>query len=685
MTFDEKLQESGINKNTAKIYKLSEITSVLKATGSGPDAQAIEIPYFDIDGKQLDFSRYRLLKSNKGLFSPITYKYYQSKGSNAEIYLPPSINWRSVSEDVYENIIITEGEFKSIATSEAGYNCIGLGGVSSFQSKKQGITLLSPLDKFKWQGRQVYIIYDSDLINNINVRRAQYKLAKLLNDYGAKVFTTFVGADGDSKMGLDDAIVKYGPDIIESLLQKAESFLLYDEIEKLNEEVMYNIAKGKIYYYNQDVYISVQDFKNRMANKFIYKQVFDKDGEPKIERVNLFKEWMESPLRLTVFDEKFTPSSTEAFIQDFNSGYIYYNNFSGFEIKPLDKIESIENKKSVKLFMKLLRFIFSTATEENLNWFIHWVAEGLRNPSVKMRTAVVIWSNMEGNGKSTIGYVLSKLYGKYAGNITSAALKSQYNNFICNKLFITSDELTGEEVDNVKETKRYMDQLKNLITQNEVMINAKYMNTYIIKDYAKYFFTSNNINMISINEVSRRFFIIHAPEEKLDDNFYTDFYNTVLSDEGLREIMTFLLNYETDKVIALNSDAPITNAKYEIINNSRTFKHQWFIDLQEAAQNVEPMENSGFAYGQIVPEVISLRDITDAATNALGKGQTMSNIKRALSKYDIKVYKDKVKLSNKQGGPETIVILANSKKWQNASVEKIYNYIKNWRSYVYEP
>lgn len=685
MTFEEKLQESGIDKNKAKFYKLSEVQSVLKKTGAGPDAQAIEIPYFDIDGRQLSFSRYRLLKSNKGLFSPITFKYYQPKGSNAEIYLPPSIDWKSVSDDVYENIIITEGEFKAIATSEAGYNCIGLGGVSSFQSKKHGVALLSPLDKFKWQSRQVYIIYDSDLISNINVRMAQYKLAKLLCDLGAKVFTAFVGSDGDSKMGLDDAIVKYGPDVVESLLQKAEPFTLYDEIEKLNEEVMYNVAKGKIYYYNQDVYISVQDFKNRMANRFIYKQTFDSEGEPKIERVNLYKEWMESPLRLTVFDEKFAPGSTETFIQDQTSGYTYYNSFRGFDIQPLDKVEGIENKKSVKLFMQLLKFIFSTSTDEDLNWFMHWMAEGLRNPNIKMRTAVVIWSNMEGNGKSTIGNLLAKLYGRYASNITSAILKSQYNSFIRNKLFIMSDELTGEEVDNVKDTKRYMDQLKNLITQDEVVINAKYISEYTIKDYAKYFFTSNNVNMISISNFSRRFFIIHAPEEKLPRSFYTDFYDTVFSDKGLREIMTFLLNYEVDKVIALNSDAPATEAKQEIVINSRTFKQQWFIDLQTAAQNIEPMENSGFICGQIVPEIITLKDLTDAASNALGKGQTMSNMKRSLVKYNIKVYKDKIKLNKKQGSPETIVILANFKKWQNAKYDKICDYIKNWRSYVYEP
>lgn len=685
MTFEEKLQESGIDKSKAKFYKLSEVQSVLKKTGAGPDAQAIEIPYFDINGKMLNFSRYRLLKSNKGLFSPITFKYHQPKGSNAEIYLPPSIDWKSVADDTYENIIITEGEFKAIATSEAGYNCIGLGGVSSFQSKKQGVALLSPLDKFKWQSRQVYIIYDSDLISNINVRMAQYKLAKLLCDLGAKVFTAFVGSDGDSKMGLDDAIVKYGPDVVESLLQKAEPFMLYDEIEKLNEEVMYNIAKGKIYYYNQDVYISVQDFKNRMSNRFVYKQTFDSDSEPKIKRVNLYKEWMESPLRLTVFDEKFAPGSTETFIQDHESGYVYYNSFRGFEIQPLDKVEGIENKKSVKLFMQLLKFIFSTATEDNLNWFIHWMAEGLRHPEIKMRSAVIIWSNMEGNGKSTIGNLLAKLYGRYASNITGAILKSQYNSFIRNKLFIMSDELTGEEVDNVKDTKRYMDQLKNLITQDEVVINAKYISEYTVKDYAKYFFTSNNVNMISINNFSRRFFIIHAPEKKMPQSFYTDFYNTVFSDEGLREIMTFLLNYEVDKVIALNSDAPATEAKEEIVINSRTFKQQWFIDLQKAAQNIEPFENSGLICGQIVPEIITLKDLTDAASNALGKGQTMSNMKRSLSKYNIKVLKDRVKLNKKQGSPETIVILANLKKWQNARYDKICNYIKNWRSYVYEP
>lgn len=315
MNFEEKLLESGIDINKAKFYKLSKVDSVLKKTGAGPDAQAIEIPYFDINGDKLNFSRYRLLKSNKGLFSQISFKYYQPKDSNAEIYLPPSIDWKNVADDTYETIIITEGEFKAIAVSESGYNCIGLGGVSSFQSKKNNISLLPPLDKFKWNGRLVYIIYDSDLISNINVRKAQYKLARLLSDHGARIYTGFVGSEDNNKMGLDDAIVKHGPDVVESILKTSQAFLLYDEIEKLNEEVLYNTSKGKIYYYKQDVYISVQDFKNQLSNKFIHKASYNDEGEPKIERVNLFKEWMESPLRLTVFDEKFMPSSIETFIQ----------------------------------------------------------------------------------------------------------------------------------------------------------------------------------------------------------------------------------------------------------------------------------------------------------------------------------------------------------------------------------
>lgn len=684
MTFEEKLSESGISKDTAKKYGITEVASILKDISAGPDAAAIKIPYYDINGNKLDFQRYRILKSNKGIFHKIGFKYFQVKGSNVEVYLPRTIKWKDVAKINSEDIIITEGEFKSIALAEAGYNGIGLGGVSSYQSKKQHQALIKPLNEFVWKDRNVCIIYDSDLNTNVNVRSSQFKLARILSDLGAIVSVAFVQSTDGAKYGIDDAIVKYGPSIVETLLNNAQAFTSYDVIEQLSEEAAYCINQEKIYYFKSNVFTTVQGFHDNMANRFINVYKMDKDGETKVCREKLSKEWLQSPLRCTIQDTIFEPNNEERFIVDNVSGKLYYNTFDGYQIKPLENVKGLDKKPAVKMFMQLLNFLCRDLEPENFKWFLHWIAEGLRNPGTKMRTAVIVWSNMEGNGKSTIGLLLSRLYGKYSTTVTSSMLQSQYNQFLQEKLFIMSDELTGEDVENVKEVKQYMDQLKNLITQDEVVINAKYMRPKTIKDYARYYFTSNNINMIAINELSRRFFIIHAAEDCLPQEFYTQFYKTVMTDEGLQQIMTFLLNYEVDEEIALNSNAPTTAAKLEIVENSRTIKHQWFIDMCNAASNVEPFEASGFASGQIVPEIITLKELTEAAGYALGKNQHLSNLKRSLKKYNIKMMDKKIR-TNKHSSGDTIVILANEAKWLKAEDDKIIKYINNWRSYVFEP
>ena len=680
MNMFEKLQESGITPSIAKKYNIVEVESIYKDINTGPDAKAIKIPYYDINGKSLDFARYRILKSNKGLFQPIGFKYYQVKGSNVEVFLPKSIKWNVVAKNIDEDIIITEGEFKSIALAEAGYNGIGLGGVSSYQSKKRGIPLISPLDKFEWKDRNVCIIYDSDLATNINVRSSQFKLARMLSDMGAIVTITFVQAPDGEKYGIDDAIVKYGPTIVQSLIDNAQAFTQYDAIEKLSDEFAYCISQEKIFSMASDTFMSVTAFHDLLANRFINVYKMNDEGDTKVVRVTLSKEWMKSPLRTTIQDICFEPSKDTGFL--YKNGLLYYNIFKGFDVKPsMDK--NIKNKKSVKLFLELIKFLCIDLKPEQLKWFISWLAVGLKNPGTKMHSAVIMWSHTEGNGKSTIGQLMRKLYAPYSGTVTSSMLNSSYNSFIQNRLFISSDELTGADVDNVKEVKTYMDILKNLITQDVVTINEKYMKPRDISDYCNYYFTSNNINMVAINNASRRFFVVHANEAVMPQEFYMQFYNECMSEKGLSEIMAYLQSYEVENSVIANAPAMVTKAKLEMIENSKTTFQQWLDDMMQCAKNVEAYESSGFPAGQIVPEIITLKDITEAASNALGRGQYMNSVKRMLVRNNIYILKDKIRTSKFSSG-DTIVVLANKDKWRKASSLKILDYINNWRSYSYK-
>src|ERR1019366_4075066 len=133
-------------------------------------------------------------------------------------------------------LLITEGEKKSAKADQDGFACIGLVGVYGWHKKRakskdgkaQGEReLIDDLAPIPWQGRPVFLCFDSDAAANPNVRRAEWHLAEVLARKGAIVKVVCLpqgdpGPDGTAaKIGLDDFLVARGPDAFRELLATA--------------------------------------------------------------------------------------------------------------------------------------------------------------------------------------------------------------------------------------------------------------------------------------------------------------------------------------------------------------------------------------------------------------------------------------------------------------------------------
>ena len=102
-------------------------------------------------------------------------KYLQPRRTGAQIYLPPLGNWEEIANDVRVPIIITEGEAKAIVGSLRLMPTIALGGVYSFALPNG--ELHPVLANIRWEGRPVYLIFDSDASYNSAVAAAEARLA----------------------------------------------------------------------------------------------------------------------------------------------------------------------------------------------------------------------------------------------------------------------------------------------------------------------------------------------------------------------------------------------------------------------------------------------------------------------------------------------------------------------------
>jgi hypothetical protein len=156
-------------------------------------------------------------------------KYESPAAAPCRAYFPPGT--RAALADPTVALLITEGEKKSLCADQHGFPCVGLGGVWAWQKKRdrdadgKGIgprELIPDLDGIAWPGRKVFITFDSDLTDKPDVQWAEYHLADVLLQRGADVRAVRLPAEPDgSKNGLDDFLVRHGPDALRKLLAAA--------------------------------------------------------------------------------------------------------------------------------------------------------------------------------------------------------------------------------------------------------------------------------------------------------------------------------------------------------------------------------------------------------------------------------------------------------------------------------
>ncbi len=208
----KKLHEgSGLTLETIQAAGIYSETSVVKIkalldckTFPSKCLPAIVFPFTDAEGRN-GYCRIKPDHPRTSGGKPV--KYESPRGKPNEIYLPPGV--AAVLADPTRELLGTEGEKKALAATQAGFPCIGLVGVFGWKPGKKE-TLLPALERVAWQGRKVYIVFDSDIADNPNVQDAESRLAAHLANRGATVRVVRLprgepGADGKpTKQGIDD-------------------------------------------------------------------------------------------------------------------------------------------------------------------------------------------------------------------------------------------------------------------------------------------------------------------------------------------------------------------------------------------------------------------------------------------------------------------------------------------------
>jgi hypothetical protein len=640
--FAAKLKSSGLTIKDAKALQLSPLPAdeVVKLMPTAPHVSGMLIPYHDLGGKlRRDLFRVRLLETPVGAFGEIATKpqrYLQPKGSAVGAYLPRTQAWGKIASDKTAPIIITEGELKAACAVSHGLPTIGLGGVYSWRSAKAGHHLLPELSRITWQDRPAVICFDSDAAQKPQVAEASVRLARALTDLGARVgIATLPNINGNSKTGLDDFLIAEGREALDVILSGARCDELTRKLWEYNARYAIVRDPGVVYDEGARSMIQFGAFRTLTANDVAHQAVTVNEIAT-LKEVPVSKAWIEWPQRRDVAALTYEPGKYTMI-----GGHL--NVWPGFACDP--------KAGDTRLWSQLLDNLFGNE-KISRRWFEQWCAYPIRHPGTKLSSAVIMWSKIQGLGKSLIGSTLARIYGANYSLIGQRDLESSFNGWATNKQFVMVDDVSSHD------SWLRADVLKKFITEELMLVNIKGIPTYQIPACANLYLTSNRSNALKLDDYDRRYFVHEVKAERPEDKFYDDYHAWRDSVDGPRALYHHLLHGVDLSDFRPHKPPPMTAAKADMMDCSRSEVSLWLSELKN--QTGPELRLGGVSTPRELFTAKELAEIYN--TEAMGRPCSVSAM--GVAAREVLTYLDRVRV---RAGQARYYAARNGDKWAKAS------------------
>jgi hypothetical protein len=227
---------------------------------------------------------------------------------------------------------------------------------------------------------------------------------------------------------------------------------------------------------------------------------------------------------------EYAPQRTEKTFK--SNGETFFNSYrpNTAEIKRDPKLK----KTAAKIFTDHIKFIAPTELEQETlkNYFAFCV----QNVGQKVDWTPLIISKREGLGKSAFSVLFRKIFGEHnCSTVSAQRLLSGWTDFIAEKLFVTSHEVETSDSSALTE-------LKTLITESRVRVNAKYARTYETNNCANFLLLSNKLSALRLEKNSRRFFVVYNNEAPKEKEYYNTLFNAI--ENGAGWILDYLMSVD---------------------------------------------------------------------------------------------------------------------------------------------
>ena len=258
-----------------------------------------------------------------------------------------------------------------------------------------------------------------------------------------------------------------------------------------------------------------------------------------------------------------------------------------------------------------------------------WCATLIAKPSVRIGYGLLLVSERQGIGKTTLGaHVLAPLVGSQNVGFPSEMdiANSSFNDWMANKRLVIVNEIYSGS-----SWKAYH-ALKSVITDRDVTVNQKYMRLYTIENWCHVLACSNSMRALKMENDDRRWFYPEVTEVPWDQRQFTEFRQWI-EGGGLSIIKHWAETF--GDYVGPADRAPMTDRKKEMIEGSRSEAQR---EAASIAESMELMDQ---------PHAVLLKDVVYWVRQQ-AQGRVFDSdyeLRKAMQEQGMRAYEKRIKVS----------------------------------------
>ena len=173
--------------------------------------------------------------------------------------------------------------------------------------------------------------------------------------------------------------------------------------------------------------------------------------------------------------------------------------------------------------------VISDGHKDKADYILDWSAHMVQRPWEKPGVALVL-KGRKGTGKTLLTQMLARVIGRQNTLITANGKKlfAQFNWHLADKILIGAEEAFFGR------SRELSDQLKHLLTGDEIELEQKFGQRISMKSMHRMIITSNHEQVIEASEDERRFFVCNVSDKRRrDDDYFAPLVRIVKGEDNV--------------------------------------------------------------------------------------------------------------------------------------------------------